>query len=174
MRIAQQIINNRDRSQADGVITLDYEGRFLRRKRLVTDSGEAFLVELPETVSLSATDGFALDDGRVIAIRPKPEPLLKITHDHLPLIAWHIGNRHTPCQIEQDHLLIQQDHVLEDMLRLLGAGVEKLDAPFTPEGGAYGHGRTHSHAHGPSVDHEHAQNHANDHAHSDGHVHHHQ
>ena len=58
MRIAQQIIDNRDRGQADGVITLDYEGRFLRRKRLVTDSGEAFLVELPEAVSLSATDGF--------------------------------------------------------------------------------------------------------------------
>jgi len=66
--------------------------------------------------------------------------------------------------------LIQQDHVLENMLRLLGADIEKLDAPFTPEGGAYGHGRTHSHAHGPSVDHEHAQNHA----HSDGHAHHNQ
>ena len=64
--------------------------------------------------------------------------------------------------------------MLEDMLSLLGADIEKLDAPFTPEGGAYGHGRTHSHAQGPSVDHEHAQNHANDHAHSDGHAHHHQ
>ena len=168
MRIAQQIIENCDGCTADGFITLDYEGRFLRRKRLVTDCGEAFLVELPETVSLSATDGFELDDGRVIAIQPKPEPLLKVTHDHLPRISWHIGNRHTPCQIEQDHLLIQQDHVLENMLRLLGADIEKLDAAFTPEGGAYGHGRTHSHAYGPSVDHEHAQNHA----HSDGHGHH--
>ena len=165
MLIAQKIINNLDGGQSDGVITLDYEGRFLRRKRLVTDSGEAFLVELPETVSLSATDGFELDDGRVIAIQPKPEPLLKVTHDHLPRIAWHIGNRHTPCQVEQDHLLIQQDHVLEHMLRLLGAVIEKLDAPFTPEGGAYGHGRTHSHAYGPSFDHEHAQH--------DGHTHHH-
>ena len=169
MRIAQQIVGNCDGRPADGVITLDYESRLLRRKRLVTDCGEAFLVELPETVSLSATDGFELDDGRVIAIQPKPEPLLKVTHGHLPRIAWHIGNRHTPCQIEQDHLLIQQDHVLEDMLRLLGADIEKLDAPFTPEGGAYGHGRTHSHVHGPSVDREHAQNHA----HSDGHAHHH-
>jgi len=173
MHIAQQIINNSDDRAADGVITLDYEGRFLRRKRLVTDGGEAFLVELPETVSLSATDGFVLDDGRVIAIRPKSEPLLKVTHDHLPRIAWHVGNRHTPCQIEQDHLLIQQDHVLEDMLRLLGADIEKLDAPFTPEGGAYGHGRTHSHSHGhsngPSVEHEHAH----DHGHTDGHAPHH-
>ena len=74
MHIAQEIIHNIDAISADGVITLDYEGRFLRRKRLVTDEGEAFLVELPETVSLSATDGFILDDGRIIAISPKPEP----------------------------------------------------------------------------------------------------
>jgi len=169
MHIAQEIIHNIDAISADGVITLDYEGRFLRRKRLVTDEGEAFLVELPETVSLSATDGFMLDDGRIIAIRPKPEPLLKITHNHLPRIAWHIGNRHTPCQIEQHYLLIQQDHVLENMLELLGATIEKLEAPFTPEGGAYGHGRTHSHEHGAT--HESVHSHAPEHPHTHGHHH---
>ena len=167
MHIAQEIIHNIDAISADGVITLDYEGRFLRRKRLVTDEGEAFLVELPETVSLSATDGFILDDRRIIAIRPKPEPLLKITHNHLPRIAWHIGNRHTPCQIEQHYLLIQQDHVLENMLELLGATIEKLEAPFTPEGGAYGHGRTHSHEHGAT--HESVHSHAPEHPHTHGH-----
>lgn len=169
MHIAQEIIHNIDAISADGVITLDYEGRFLRRKRLVTDEGEAFLVELPETVSLSATDGFILDDRRIIAIRPKPEPLLKITHNHLPRIAWHIGNRHTPCQIEQHYLLIQQDHVIENMLELLGATIEKLEAPFTPEGGAYGHGRTHSHEQG--VTHESGNSHAPEHPHTHGHHH---
>ena len=169
MHIAQEIIHNIDAISADGVITLDYEGRFLRRKRLVTDEGEAFLVELPETVSLSATDGFILDDRRIIAIRPKPEPLLKITHNHLPRIAWHIGNRHTPCQIEQHYLLIQQDHVIENMLELLGATIEKLEAPFTPEGGAYGHGRTHSHEHGAT--HESVHSHAPEHPHTHGHHH---
>lgn len=169
MHIAQEIIHNIDAISADGVITLDYEGRFLRRKRLVTDEGEAFLVELPETVSLSATDGFILDDRRIIAIRPKPEPLVKITHNHLPRIAWHIGNRHTPCQIEQHYLLIQQDHVLENMLELLGATIEKLEAPFTPEGGAYGHGRTHSHEHGAT--HESVHSHAPEHSHTHGHHH---
>ena len=169
MHIAQEIIHNIDAISADGFITLDYEGRFLRRKRLVTDEGEAFLVELPETVSLSATDGFILDDRRIIAIRPKPEPLLKITHNHLPRIAWHIGNRHTPCQIEQHYLLIQQDHVIENMLELLGATIEKLEAPFTPEGGAYGHGRTHSHEHGAT--HESVHSHAPEHSHTHGHHH---
>ena len=169
MHIAQEIIHNIDAISADGFITLDYEGRFLRRKRLVTDEGEAFLVELPETVSLSATDGFILDDRRIIAIRPKPEPLVKITHNHLPRIAWHIGNRHTPCQIEQHYLLIQQDHVLENMLELLGATIEKLEAPFTPEGGAYGHGRTHSHEHGATHESVHSQ--ASEHPHTHGHHH---
>jgi len=167
MHIAQEIIHNIDAISADGVITLDYDGRFLRRKRLVTDEGEAFLVELPETVSLSATDGFILDDRRIIAIRPKPEPLVKITHNHLPRIAWHIGNRHTPCQVEQHYLLIQQDNVLENMLELLGATIEKLEAPFTPEGGAYGHGRTHSHKHGATHDSVHS--HAPEHPHTHGH-----
>ena len=163
MHIAHKIVHDIDKNAASAEITLDYEGRFLRRKRLVTNTGEAFMVELPETVSLSATDGFLLDDGRIIAITPKPEMLLKITHSHLARIAWHVGNRHTPCQIEQDYLLIQQDHVLEDMLRLLGADIEKLEAPFTPEGGAYGHGRTHGHNDGHS--HAHGHDHKDDHHH---------
>ena len=147
MRIAQQIIHNVNHKIAFAFITLDYEGRFLRRKRLVTDSGEPFLVELSQTVSLSSTDGFVLDDNRVVAIKPKPESLFKIKHENLPRIAWHIGNRHTPCQVECDHLLIQEDHVMESLLHLLGADIEKMQAPFIPEGGAYGYGRTHSHSH---------------------------
>ena len=150
MRVAHKIIHNVNHETAFAYVTLDYEGRFLRRKRLVTNTGESFLVELPETVSLSSTDGFLLDDHRVVAINAKPESLLKVKHANLPRIAWHIGNRHTPCQVGCDHLLIQEDHVMENLLRLLGADIEKLQAPFIPEGGAYGHGRTHSHSHNHS------------------------
>ncbi|HCQ64977.1 MAG TPA: urease accessory protein UreE, partial [Rhodobacteraceae bacterium] len=74
------------------------------------------------------------------------EDLLEIRGD-LTRLAWHIGNRHTPCQIEPARLLIQRDHVLHDMLVKLGAEVSEVVAPFMPEGGAYGHGRTHGHAH---------------------------
>ena len=147
MKIAHEIISNIDPASADAMISLDYEGRFLRRKRLQTDDGEVFMVELPKTISLSPCDGFVLDNGRVIGIRPKPESLAKVTHTNLLRMAWHIGNRHTPCQIEEDHLLIQQDHVLEDMLCQLGAKIEHIIKPFMPEGGAYGHGRTHAHHH---------------------------
>ena len=145
MHISQKIQHNIKKESATDTITLDYEARFLRRKRLISDSGEAFLVELQEVQTVSETDGFVLDDGRIIAIYPKSEPIMKITSSNLARIAWHIGNRHTPCQIQQDHLFIQQDHVIEDMLIVLGAKIEKLEAAFMPERGAYGHGRTHSH-----------------------------
>ena len=147
MHLAQQIEHHIHRGDAADTVTLDYEARFLRRKRLVSDGGEAFLVELPETCSINQGEGFRLDDGRVIAVRAAAEQLLKVRHDNLVRIAWHIGNRHTPCQMAADHLLIREDGVLQAMLEQLGARVTTVTAPFTPEGGAYGHGRTHGHAH---------------------------
>mgnify|MGYP001027581273 FL=1 len=127
-------------------LRLDYEGRFLRRKSLRAEEGVDILIDLPETVSLNHGDALELTFGDLVEIEAAPEPLLKVTGD-LTRLAWHIGNRHTPCQIEADHLLIRADHVLADMLEKLGAKATPLIAPFTPEGGAYGHGRTHSHAH---------------------------
>ncbi|MFD1880365.1 urease accessory protein UreE [Paracoccus pacificus] len=134
----------------DDRVTLDYEARFLRRKRLTMASGAAFLADLPETVSLDPGDALLLDDGRRIAVVAAMEPCLRVTGPALARLAWHIGNRHTPCQIADDHLLIRADHVLEAMLRGLGAQVTPTMAPFAPEGGAYGHGRTMGHDHGPA------------------------
>ncbi len=128
-------------------VTLSYDERFLRRKVLTTDTGERFLVDLEHTVSLNDGDAFLLQDGRIVGIRPASEPLLAVTGPDLTRIAWHIGNRHTPCQIERARLLIRRDHVIRDMLQKIGASVSEVVEPFTPEGGAYGHGRTHSHAH---------------------------
>ena len=130
-------------------LVLDYEGRFLRRKRVLAASGRGVMVDLPETVSLDAGDALEAEGGLLVEIVAAPEPLLRVAGD-LPRLAWHIGNRHTPCQVAGDHLLIRDDHVLADMLRRLGAEVTAVTAPFVPEGGAYGHGRTHGHSHGPS------------------------
>ncbi len=132
------------------LVTLAYDERFLRRKRLVTVHDEGFLVDLAETTSLAHGDRLELDDGRLIEVLAAEEPLLVVTGD-LARLAWHIGNRHTPCQVEPDRLLIRQDHVLEAMLAQLGAKVARSIEPFTPEGGAYGHGRTMGHDHGPAV-----------------------
>jgi len=128
-------------------VTLDFEARFLRRKRMVTDCGIAFTVDLAETVSLNSNDAFVLEDGRQIIIKAAAEPIIEIRHPALAKIAWHIGNRHTPCEISEDCLIIRQDHVLEDLLIRLGATLKNAEAPFNPEGGAYGVGRTHSHEH---------------------------
>jgi urease accessory protein len=139
-------------------LVLDYEGRFLRRKRVVAASGRGVMVDLPETVSLDAGDALEADGGVLVEIVAAPEPLLRVSGD-LPRLAWHIGNRHTPCQVAGDHLLIRDDHVLADMLRRLGAEVTAVTASFVPEGGAYGHGRTHGHSHGPSEGHSHGHSH---------------
>jgi len=134
-------------AQADARCVLTYDQRFLRRKVLTSDANERFLVDLEATRSLNDGEAFELEDGRLIAIVAAPEPLLQVTGPDLVRIAWHVGNRHTPCQIEGDRLLIQRDHVINDMLVKIGATVTEVVEPFTPEGGAYGHGRTHGHAH---------------------------
>lgn len=126
---------------------LDYTGRFLRRKKLETCSGSAFIVDLPQTTSLDDGDALELDTGTLVQITAGVEALYRVSGPDLVRLAWHVGNRHTPCQIFADHLLIQADAVIGHMLEHLGAVVEPLTAPFTPEGGAYGHGRTHSHEH---------------------------
>lgn len=171
MITATSIIRNAP-APFDGEVWLDYEGRLLRRKKLASDAGD-FLVDLPEVTSLEDGDAFELSDGRQVVVRAKPEPVMVI-RGHLARLAWHIGNRHTPCRIEADRLVIRQDHVLEAMLRKLGAEICHKDLPFRPEGGAYGHGRTFGHDHGHS--HEPAKAQANGHAHAhhhDAHDHHH-
>jgi len=162
--IAHDIHRKGQWTDAADRVTLGYDERFLRRRRLVTAGGMAVLVDLPETTSLDHGDALELSDGRLVAIEAAAEPVLIVTGD-LPRIAWHIGNRHTPCQIEGGRLLIRRDHVLEAMLRQLGAGVTEAQEPFIPEGGAYGHGRTLGHDHGDAGDHGHAR--------ARGHVHHH-
>lgn len=130
---------------------MHYEERFLRRKVIETVHNETLLVDLAQTTSLNDRDAFELTDGRLIEIIAASEPLLAITGVDLVKLAWHIGNRHTPCQIEKKRLLIQQDPVIGHMLEHLGATVTPVNEPFTPEGGAYGHGRTHSHEHGATA-----------------------
>ncbi len=126
---------------------LTYEDRFLRRRVLATETGGRFLLDLPSVQSLNDGDALPLSDGRRVSVVAAPEHLLMISGSDLTRLAWHIGNRHTPCQICDGHLLIRPDDVIKAMLEQLGATVEMVEHPFTPEGGAYGHGRTHSHDH---------------------------
>jgi len=142
---ARQVLRQNAADATDRVV-LAYDERFLRRKRLVCDSGASVMVDLAETVSLTDGDALLTDDGRKIAVVAADEPVV-IIKGNLPRLAWHIGNRHTPCEVTATHLIIRRDHVLENMLRGLGADLTPTLAPFRPEGGAYGHGRTLGHAH---------------------------
>lgn len=136
-------------------VVLSYDDRFLRRKRLVCESGASVMVDLAETVSLDDGDALVTDDGRRVAVVAAQEPVMQVRGPSLARLAWHIGNRHTPCQVDEGYLVIRRDHVLEGMLRGLGADLTPVIAPFRPEGGAYGHGRTLGHDHGPGLFHAH-------------------
>ena len=128
-------------------ISLSYEERFIRRKKLTANNGTEFLVNLEETVSVDEHHFFELENGNLIKILSKEENLIEITGDNLKQIIWHIGNRHLPCQIEENRILIQDDSVILEMVLKLQGNVKKVFEKFKPEGGAYGMGRTHSHKH---------------------------
>lgn len=171
LQTAQEVRRGGGDGAADRV-RLSYEDRFLRRKVLVTEGGARVLVDLARTTSLDAGDALVLADGGLVAVEAAEEPLLEVTGEGLVRLAWHIGNRHTPCQVEDGRLLIQRDHVMADMLARLGAQVAEVVEPFAPEGGAYGEGRTHGHdhsaQHGPEA---HSHGHGHGHGHEHGHSH---
>jgi urease accessory protein len=108
------------------------------------------VVDLPHATVLADGDALRLDDGRLVAVVAAEEALAEVSCPEparLARIAWHLGNRHLPMQIVGQALRIRRDHVIEDMLRRLGAAVTPVTAPFDPEGGAYGEGTTHGHHH---------------------------
>ncbi len=129
-------------------VTLDHDARHRRRVRLVTDSGFEFLLELPEARLLHDGDRLLLEDGRAVLVQAAQEPLLELAcrdaHALLRL-AWHLGNRHLPTQLLGDRLRIRRDHVIAQMATGLGAEVREIEAPFDPEGGAYGADHGHGH-----------------------------
>lgn len=150
-RVAQTVLKAGHWQGAALICILDYDARFLRRKMLVSDDGTSFLVDLPHTTSLEHGDALRLSDDTLVQIIAAPEPVLHVGGPNLTQLAWHIGNRHTPCQVLPDMLVIRDDAVIGHMLEHLGAQLTHAVQPFTPEGGAYGHGRTHSHAHGATA-----------------------
>ncbi len=148
MKTSFKIIHrNQNNKELLDEIYLTYEERFIRRKKMIANNGTEFLVNLEETVSVDENDFFELENGNLIKVIFKEENLIEIKGDNLKQIIWHIGNRHLPCQIEENRILIQDDAVILDMVLKLNGNVKKVNEKFKPEGGAYGMGRTHSHKH---------------------------
>ena len=135
--------------KAVGSLTLDFDARHRRRIRLTVDQGEDVLLDLPKAVAMADGDGLQLEDGRWLRVQAAAELIVEISHKdprQLVRIAWHLGNRHLPTQIQDKVLRIRPDHVIEDMLLRFGADLAKVLVAFQPEGGAYGsHGHHHHH-----------------------------
>ena len=158
-------------------VSLDWDVRQKSRFQVEDSSGRVLSVFLQRGHVVRGGDVLVADDGSLVRIEAAPQALLRITTcpQHgtpfdLIRAAYHLGNRHVPIELKPDHLQIEPDAVLADMLRSMHLIVNKVDAAFEPEGGAYGahHGGSgHSHDDG----HDHALAPASQHTHQHGHEH---
>lgn len=156
-------------SAADTVV-LDFDDRHRRRMAMTGTRGLEFLLDLETAVALRGGDALVLEDGRLVEVVAAPEPLIEIRGSdpgHLVRVAWHLGNRHLPTQITGRGLRIRRDHVIEEMVKGLGARVIAIEAPFDPEGGAYAAVAEPDHAaHGDGA-HDHGHHGHDHHGHAD-------
>jgi urease accessory protein len=138
-----------DTATAADRVVLDADERHRRRVVMIGEGGTKFLLDLDRAAQLGDGDGLVLADGSIVRVEAKAEKLVEVSMASAGgrlRIAWHIGNRHTDVQVVGESLRIRRDHVLEDMLRGLGATLVPIEAPFQPESGAYaGHGHGHRH-----------------------------
>lgn len=121
-------------------VTLDYDRRFRRRLRFVSDQGAEILLDLPEAQHIRGGDALVLEDGALVEVRAADEALLEVTAptpDALIRLAWHLGNRHLGVQFLPGALRILADHVIAAMVRGLGGEAVPVSGPFDPESGAY-------------------------------------
>jgi urease accessory protein len=158
-----------------GTLTLPFEARQKSRLRTKLVSGEEVGLMLPRGEILRGGDLVTASDGRVIEVVAEPEKVLHVecrSPAELAKAAYHLGNRHVPVQVGEGFLRLAEDHVLEEMLKKLGAKVSSMEAPFEPEAGAYagGHHQHDEMGHGGKIhDHhdDHDHDHDQDHAHCD-------
>jgi urease accessory protein len=125
---------------ASGAITdrvvLDADDRQRRRIVLTSEKGTKLLLDFPAPVTLRDGDALVLEDGTLVAVAGRAEPLFEVsakTPSDFVRLAWHIGNRHTDVQFVEATLRIRQDHVLEEMVKGLGGITKSVEAPFDPE-----------------------------------------
>jgi urease accessory protein len=165
-------------------LVLDWDTRQKSRFQATDSQGRALGVFLTRGAVVRGGDVLVAEDGSLLRVVAAPQPLLRIsacaqhgTPFDLTRAAYHLGNRHVPIELQPDHLKIEPDHVLAEMLRAMHLTVVEVSEGFEPEGGAYAagghahaghghdHGHAHEHAHAPAPDHDH------DHGHEHGHVH---
>ncbi len=146
-------------------VELDWDVRQKSRFDATDSAGRHLGVFLPRGTLVRGGDVLVAADGSLVRVIAAPQPVLRITpcpHHGSPFdlvrAAYHLGNRHVQIELKSDHLKIEPDHVLADMLRAMHLIVNAAEEGFEPEGGAYaagGHGHSHSHPHSHGHDHDH-------------------
>ncbi|HMZ02367.1 MAG TPA: urease accessory protein UreE [Burkholderiaceae bacterium] len=151
--------------QRAGTVELDWDLRQKSRFEATDSSGRVLGVFLPRGSVVRGGDVLVVEDGSLVAVRAAPQPVLVVrscaehgTPFDLLRAAYHLGNRHVPLELKPDHLKLEPDHVLAEMLRSQHLIVTEAREAFEPEGGAYG---------GGSAGRNHGHSHAHDHAHHD-------
>ena len=151
---------------------LDWDVRQKSRFETTDSSGRSVGVFLPRGTAIRGGDVLVGEDGSLLHIVSAPQAVLRITVDahhgtpfDLTRAAYHLGNRHVPIELQADHLKIEPDHVLADMLRAMHLQVAEVNESFEPENGAYGDHGGHHHGHGHDHEHSHAHDHGHDHVH---------
>ncbi len=167
-------------------VELDWDVRQKSRFDAVDSSGRQLGIFLPRGTVARGGDVLVAEDGTLVRVLAAAQSVLKITHCtahgtpfDLIRAAYHLGNRHVPIELKPDHLKIEPDHVLADMLRAMHLIVNAVDEAFEPENGAYaagGHGQDdptagQAHDHGHAHDHDRAPAPAHDHDHKHPHGH---
>jgi urease accessory protein len=163
-------------------VRLDWDVRQKSRFEATDSNGRSLGVFLPRGSVIRGGDVLVAEDGSMVRVQAAPQAVLKITHcsahgSPFDLIraAYHLGNRHVPIELKPDHLKIEPDHVLADMLTAMHLIVQAVNEPFEPENGAYSsggvaHAGGHAHHHGAAAIPSHDQGHGHQHH---GHEHHH-
>ena len=146
------------------VITLDWDTRQKSRFEAIDSQGRPLGVFLSRGTVVRGGDVLVAEDGSLVRVAAAPQSVLRITAcpEHgsafdLTRAAYHLGNRHVPIELQPDHLKIEPDHVLADMLRAMHMTVVAVSEAFEPESGAYGDhgGHSHGHAHDTQNSHDH-------------------
>lgn len=145
-------------------VSLDWDLRQRSRFEATDSQGRQLGIFLPRGTVVRGGDVLVAEDGSLVRVQAAPQRVLRITacptHGtafDLTRAAYHLGNRHVPIELKTDHLKIEPDHVLAELLSAMHLIVTEVHEPFEPEGGAYGHGALMGH------DHSHADHHGHSH-----------
>lgn len=134
----------------DDTITLTFDERQRSRYQATSQNGQSVAWFIERGYVLQEGDVLLCKEGQRFAVRAANETLSEVRSDDtllLTRVAYHLGNRHVALAIEAGVLRYQHDHVLDAMVEGLGLPVHVVNAPFTPESGAYATGHSHAHHH---------------------------